>query len=543
VTSQIDATAGPSRAEVAMDYARRMFERQRVPLPPLGFQVDWSDQPSRHKLYLDAPKLPLPVPFANLPSLGVEAAAARAAGPVDALLPSLDVLASVLGCYGLIDRRTQLNWNEDSTAKLRPAAPVWARPTASGGGMYPAESYLVAGSQAPLRTGVYHYDTAHHSLDRLSSANRCEELAAATGVEAGLYLVATLKFWKNAFKYNSFSYHVVTQDVGALLASWRLVFAAAGHTVEPVLWFDEAPISAALAVDGRTEAPFVVIPLGPSQPIEAVVAPSTALPLRVWEKSDRVRDFELVERVHAAALVGSQTRPPQATSVTLTPLEPTDGDVQLPTPDEAAKDLSTSLRTRRSSFGLFSARPHLSTADLGSVLATTAQMTRAGTDVEPIPRQDPWTRLWVLPNAVEGLEKRAYAYDPAGHQLIRAGEFDYGEVQRHYALTNYNISEVAAVLVITGRLEALVAAYGARGYRMLSVEVGQLAQTSYLAATSRGLGIGAVLGIDNLAVDEFLGIEQTDERSMLFLLLGHERVGRAGYDHGLHHRPAQGDPR
>ncbi|GAA1542479.1 SagB family peptide dehydrogenase [Kribbella lupini] len=540
MTSQIDATAGPSRAEVAMDYARRMFERQRVPLPPLGFQVDWGDQPSRHKLYVDAPKLPLPVPFANLPSLAVEEAAARAAGPADDGLPSLDVLASVLGCYGLIDRRTGLNWNEDSAAKLKPAAPVWARPTASGGGMYPAESYLVAGSQAPLRTGVYHYDTAHHSLDRLSSANRCAELAGATGVDAGLYLVATLKFWKNAFKYNSFSYHVVTQDVGALLASWRLVLAAAGYVVEPVLWFDEGPVSTALAVDGRTEAPFVVVPLGPSRAAQAAAQPAAPLQLRVWEKSERVRDFELVERVHAAALVGSEPRPARSSAAPV----PIVGDaVQLPPLDPQTKDLTTSLCTRRSSFGLFSAHPKLSTADLGSVLATTAHLTRAGSDVEPAPRQDPWTRLWVLPNAVEGLEKRAYAYDPASHQLIRGGEFDYREVQRHYALTNYNLSEVAAVLVITGRLEALVEAYGARGYRMLSVEVGQLAQTSYLAATARGLGIGAVLGIDNLAADEFLGLEETDERSMLFLLLGHERAGRAGYDHGLHHRPAQGDPR
>lgn len=99
-------------------------------------------------------------------------------------MPALDVLASVLGCYGLIDRRTALNWNEDSTNKLRAAQPVWSRPTASGGGMYPAESYLVAGPSAPVRTGVYHYDTAHHSLDRLSAANRCSELAAATGVSS-----------------------------------------------------------------------------------------------------------------------------------------------------------------------------------------------------------------------------------------------------------------------------------------------------------------------------------------------------------------------
>lgn len=542
MTSQIDVAAGPGSPAVAMDYARRMFERQRVPLPPMGFTVDWDDQPSRHKLYLDTPKVPLPVPFAGLPSIGVEAAAARAIAPAGEEMPALDVLASVLGCYGLIDRRTALNWNEDSTNKLRAAQPVWSRPTASGGGMYPAESYLVAGPSAPVRTGVYHYDTAHHSLDRLSAANRCSELAAATGVSAGLYLVATLRFWKNAFKYNSFSYHVVTQDVGALLASWRLVLAAVGLAVEAVLWFDEAPVSTALAVDGRTEAPFVVIPLGPTTPAgegERLGAPN---PPRVWEKSDRVRHFELVERVHAAALVGYAPRPDTTSPVGLAPLDQTDV-IPLPAPEPSSTDLTTSLRTRRSSFGLFSVRPPLSASDLSSVLATTARIGRAGTDVAPAPRENPWTRLWVLPNAVEGLAERAYAYDPAEHQLTGAGSFDFGQVQRHYALTNYNISEVAAVLVITGRLEALVNAYGARGYRMLSIEVGQLAQTTYLAATARGLGVGAVLGIDNLAVDEFLGLEETDERSMLFILLGHERAGRAGYDHGLHHRSAEGDPR
>lgn len=529
---EADRAGGPA---VALDYARRMFERQRVPLPPLGFSVDWSDQPSRHKLYLDTPKTPLPAPFAGLPDVEVAAAVATATGSVRAEMPGLDVLSSVLGCYGIVGRRTHLNWNEDSARKLRADAPVWSRPTASGGGMYPAETYLVAGTGAPLRTGVYHYDTAHHSLDRLSGADRCPELAAATGVAAGLYLVATLAFWKNAFKYNSFSYHVVTQDVGALLASWRLVLAASGVIVEPVLWFDEGPVGAAVAVDGRTEAPFVVIPFGPAVPLAAGSRLGTTgpAPLRVWEKSHRVRDFELVDRMHAAALVGTAPRPRHRAAGTLPVVESTEA-VGLPAAGPSSAGLAGSLRTRRSSFGLFSAHPGLSVEDLGSVLAATAGIGRAGTDVAPAPRGEPWTRLWVLPNAVEGLSGRAYAYDADGHRLLAGPAFDFGEVQRHYALTNYNIREVAAVLVITGRLEALVGAYGARGYRMLSVEVGQAAQTTYLSATARGLGVGAVLGIDNLAVDQFLGVDATDERSMLFILLGHERGGLAGYDHGLY---------
>ena len=130
--------------------------------------------------------------------------------------------------------------------------------------MYPAESYLVIGHSGPLPAGVYHYDTAHHSLDRLSIGDQCDAIAAATGVRADLYAVSALRFWKNTFKYHSFGYHVVTQDVGALLASWRLVLAAHRIPAEAVLWFDESAVGAVLEVDECDEAPFIVVPLGPA---------------------------------------------------------------------------------------------------------------------------------------------------------------------------------------------------------------------------------------------------------------------------------------
>ena len=306
-------------AQIAMDYAHRMFERQYVMLPPLGFQVDWADQPSRHKLYLDTVKVPLPEPFRSLPSIRLDEAvrsARWARTPDTPGAPGLGVLATMLGCYGLAGRRTTPNWNPDSDAKIRAAQAVWARPTASGGGMYPAESYLVIGRSGPLPAGVYHYDTAHHSLDRLSVGDQCDAIAAATGVRADLYAVSTLRFWKNTFKYNSFGYHVVTQDAGALLASWRLVLAAHRIPVEPVLWFDESAVGAVLDADGCDEAPFVVVPLGPTTANS--LTPATPGPgarvgrntlHRIWEQSRRTHSFEMVSRVHAAALVGDRPRP------------------------------------------------------------------------------------------------------------------------------------------------------------------------------------------------------------------------------------------
>ncbi|GAA2070131.1 SagB family peptide dehydrogenase [Actinomadura alba] len=552
VASEAGDQRGPqSGAEIALDYARRMFERQHVPLPPLGFQVDWADQPSRHKLYQDAVKVPLPEPFRSMPSVGFDTAVRTARSPAaarDADVPGLGVLATMLGCCGLTDRRTEPNWNDDSTAKIRAEQAVWARPTASGGGMYPAESYLVVGRRGPLAAGVYHYDTAHHSLDRLAIGDRCAEIATATGVRAELYAVSTLRFWKNAFKYNSFAYHVVSQDVGALLASWRLVLAAHGAPAEPVLWFDEAAVSAVLDVDGHDEAPFVVVPLGPAtEPPAAGRDPAERIrvggPHRVWERSRRVRSFELVGRVHAAALVGDRPRPgPDAARAgaefgtrfgsfdtgTAGPALPG------PAPRPGDLDVGTALLARRTSFGLFSARPALDIEDLGWVLSSVTAAGHAGTDVAPAPRDHAWTRLWVLSNSVAGLEQRVYGYDAARGRLVAGAPVDVAGLQRFYALTNYSLPEVAAIVVVTGRLDALVAAYGARGYRMLGIEVGQAAQTAYLAATARGLGVGAVLGLDNIGLDELLGIDGTGEKSMIFMLLGHERRPRPRYDHGLY---------
>ncbi|MEY9212523.1 nitroreductase family protein [Thermobifida halotolerans] len=531
----------PDDGAVALDYARRAFERQRVPLPPPGFRVDWDDQPFRHTFYRDAPKLPLPAPFSAPVPGGVLASVERArAARNPAATPTPEELAAALACYAVTGRRASPDWNDDSTRRLHVGQAVWSRPTASGGGMYPVESYLVAGPDTVLPCGVYHHDTAHHALDRLSVQDRTAALEEASGVRAPLYLVATLRFWKNSFKYHSFAYHVVTQDTGALLGSWRTVLAAFGHTPRPVLWFDEAPVSAAVGVDGRTEAPFLVLPLGertggPSPRL--LPGPAAPLP-RVWERSRRVRSFELVEQVHLAALVGDAPRPAPEAGADCVAGPPTgDGpSVPLPPAEDAADGggLERALRTRRSGFGVLSARPALHPAELGRILRAAERIGRCPTDVAPGPDRRPWVRLRLLANAVDGLERRAYCYDGDSHRLLPGPAVDFSDLQRHYALTNYDLRQCAAVVAVCGRLEPLVGAYGARGYRMLGIEVGQAAQSAYLAAAEADLGIGAVLGLDNPALDAMLGISGTDERSMLFLLLGRRRAPRTGYDHDLY---------
>lgn len=526
----------------ARDYAGRILHRARTPLPPLGFRVDWDDQPLRHTVLRGVTRLPLAPPLAG-PGAGGPAdvpvaVAARRALADDGPPPvTLDQLGDLLACHGVLGRRLELNWNEDSARKLHLSQAVWARPTASGGGMYPMESYVVAHGDAHLPDGVLHHDSAHHSLDVLTRADRTAELAAATGVATTAYLVVSVRFWKNAFKYNSFCYHVVSQDVGCLLASWRLVLAGHGLTCHPVTWFDDAAVARVIDVDGQDEAPFLVVPLG--RPVAARPAPAPGSAVRPGavtrhdrvERSARVRRFPLVQQVHAACTRPDPGPVPDASPGLAVFPAPPPGPVVEAVPGPSGLGTRAALRARRSSFGLLSRTRPLPLAALASVLDVTRTLATA--PVDTLAATAPRTRLWVLAAHVEGLERRAYCVDTATGALHGGPAVDLDALQRLYPLSNYSLGQLSAVVAVTVNLEEYLASYGARGYRTAGIEVGHACQAMYVAGAAHDVGVGAVLGVDTTAIDALAGVRGA-ERTLLCMMLGTERRPSASYDQTLH---------
>lgn len=532
----------PDAVDLVRRYAEAVFRRAREPMEPVNYEIDWDDQPSRHKTYPAVPRVPLPPVRTDLATLR-DLLSGKNPPPATW---SLDRLSTLLRLsYGVLDRRLTVNWNQDVGKRVFFPHAVWGRGTASGGGMYPVEIYWVAGPSGPLLPGIYHYATGHHALERLVTGDVTPLVRAALGdVAAGdQFLLATIKFWKNSFKYNSFCYHVVTQDVGAMLGSWDLLGRAMGTPVRRRLSFDAAALDRLLGLDSDAESVFAVVAL-PWSAAGSGTATGRTSPLgdlpglvahRAYERSRVIRTFPQVIETHRAGMAPT-TANPDAAGIAV-PAELSHPSTPLPAPamDRLDQSVPQLIAKRASSFGRFRRPPELTAAELATTLAVAADSRHYASDVK---RDDqPLTRLWVFANHVDGLAPGTYAYRERDGVLLSvraAPEPNMSTfLQHHYFLTNYAMSQVGAVLAISGRLDAVLTAFGPRGYRILNAEVGTVAQATYCAAAALGIGCGAVLGFDNVGMNEALGIDGTDEQTLLFLLLGRQPTHVADYSYRL----------
>jgi SagB-type dehydrogenase family enzyme len=512
------------------DYVMAVLRRSREPMEPMGFQPDWGDKPWRHKVYDDVVRVPLPKGPART-------------GPVSAVLGpapavdrgfTLDTLSDLLlNSYGLLARRLALTGNEDSHVLPWFAYAATGRGTASGGGLYPVEIYWAAGPSAPVPAGLYHYASQHHAMERLLAGDVTPQVREAVGGEADQFLLLTVKFWKNAFKYNSFSYHVVTTDIGTLLGTWNLYARSSGLPLRSSLWFAEPGLNTLLGVRTERESVFAAVPLSWDGPTptsrNAPILGSPTVARTERERSRHVITFPQIERVHLETVHSARPTATAGTSAAATTGKTATFTLPPPDPERLDMDLGDALRARRSSFGGFSAVPPMTATELSGVLAVAAAGRRLPTD-----GFDPLTRLAVFVNHVEGIPSGVYDYDPDGGTLGLVESGAPGKfLQDTYFLDNYNLEQAAAVLAVVGRPEAVLDELGDRGYRVLNAEVGAAAQATYIGAVAAGVGCGAIFGFDNVAIRERLCGTDTDEWPLLLILLGHERRGVPEFDSPL----------
>ncbi|MEV0615170.1 SagB family peptide dehydrogenase [Nonomuraea sp. NPDC050404] len=518
---------------VAQEYVEAVLRRGREPMEPIGFSPDWEDRPARHKFYPGVWRLPLPEE--GTPRTGMMGDLLVADSGEQGLFDLSGLSTMLQHSYGLLARRMRPNGNDDSHLLPWHGYASWGRGTASGGGLYPVEIYLAAGSSGQIQPGIYHYSPPHHALDRLLAGDMTARIRAAAqhhapARDADQFLLLSVQFWKNSFKYSSFCYHVVTMDIGTVLGTWDLWCRSRGMRLEPAFWFDEVALNDLLGLDTIGESVFAVVPLrwetDGAGPITTGLLPG-GVGKAERERSREVVRFPQIEAVHAA-IVAEGARPPDFSRLTG---DRRAGDACLPLPTAPAElrkmRVSDALRARRSSFGCFSGSPPLDLENLGGVLSLTAT-TRL---ISELPH--PLTRLALFVNHVEGLEQGAYDYDRNTHTLTAVEHGPVGRfLQWNYFLRNYNLEQAAAVIAVLASPREVMSTLGDRAYRLVNAEVGAITQSVYVACAAAGLGCGAVLGFDNVSVRERLRSAE-GEWPLILVMLGHERAQAPDIDYRL----------
>ncbi|NKI44295.1 SagB family peptide dehydrogenase [Streptomyces physcomitrii] len=535
---------------VAHEYAKDIMWRSRVPMEPVDFVPNWADRPRKNKFYPGTETFPLPQSPAEAAQADIAAGCLPGPGQAaDGAAFTLPLLAGMLqDSYGLVDRRLGVQANTDLAGLPHATHANFSRGTASGGGLYPVSVYWAAGPSGPLTPGLYHYSPSQHAVNRLLTGEVTGEVRAALGegaegADTDQFLILGIKYWQNAFKYNNFSFHVVSMDLGTVVQTWRMWARPLGLRIAPALWFDEERLSRLLGVD-RPENPadeaeegiFAVVPLSweGSRPPGPAPSPAPVVRHRDVTASRTLLSFDTLQKVHRATAEHATERPAPGTLASAAGALPVRGEGQLalPAPELPKASVSEVLRRRRSSFGRFDARRPLTAVQLASTLAACAA-TSLGSDAEE-PGGTALTRLYAFVNHVEGLKPGAYAYDPEAHALRLVTPGSSGAfLQRNYFLSNYNLEQAGAVLVPTVRTTAVLDAVGDRGYRLVAGTVGAVSQTFYTAASALGLGAGVALGFDNISYVEELGLQDGDEAPLLIMLLGNERPRPAEFRHEI----------
>jgi SagB-type dehydrogenase family enzyme len=104
--------------------------------------------------------------------------------------------------------------------------------------------------------------------------------------------------------------------------------------------------------------------------------------------------------------------------------------------------------------------------------------------------------LYLVVNAVDGVVPGAYRYWPDTHGLERLSTGDHRRQSAYLTLEQPLGGDAAAVIYFLAPLDALLRAFGNRGYRLANLEAGIAGGRAYLAAYAQRFGASGLTFYD-----------------------------------------------
>lgn len=466
--------------------------------------LDFDNMPRPFKLYRDdLESLPLPLPREAAAGPALSALAAPPSGP---RRPTLEDLARILHYSAGIMK-----------VRRFPGLNLAFRAAACTGALYHVDLYPVTRDLEGLPAGVYHYGPQDSRLRLLRPGCHLDVLAAATAAEpavarASAVVALACTYWRNAWKYQARTYRHFGWDTGTILANMLALAAGLGISARLVMGFVDEEVNRLLGLDPLREVAFCLVALGrEEQALEPRRRPLEALDLPLVPYSAEEVDYPLMREMHAASSLAEATEVADWRRATLEPvaLPPAAQVRPLRLPARWPADPLEQVIRRRGSARRFRRQP-LGEEQLGLILERACR---------PVPADfpGPLNELWLIVNAVEGLEPGSYRLRPEGLELLKQGAFR-GQAG-HLALDQELAADASVCLFFLADLERVLRSLGNRGYRCLHTEAGLVGGRMYLAAYALGLGATGLTFYD-LEVVEFFSPRAAGRSAVFLMALG-----------------------
>lgn len=467
----------------------------------------WKNQPRPFKLYVDTKAVPLPSPAddSTIPALQALRGAEHSR-MASSVLPD-HVLASILHYSAGITRTLKLTGGE-----------MRFRAAACTGALYHNEIYVATAELGSIPAGIYQYSAQDEGLRLIRSGDHRAALVSATAAEpsaaqAPTLLIYTTTFWRNSWKYQARAYRHAFWDGGTMLANTLALAWAHQVAARLILGFADDAVNTLLDLDDEREVAIGILSLGTAAAAPpASLHPLTRLGLATVPYSPYEVPEPLIRQVHDASNLATPAevgawRASALTRVTRPlPSEPLQL-AQVPDPTETIE----AVIRRRGSARRF-ARTPISAEALSSILTSATQ----GVPADVLREGGPTTStLYLIIHAVEGVETGTYVYDADRQalQLLQRGEFrdDAGYLDLGQELA----ADSAVNCYVLADLDAALAAWGDRGYRVAQLEGGIIGGRLYLASYALGLSATGLTFFDDDVIRFFSPHAQG--KSVMFL--------------------------
>ena len=282
-----------------------------------------------------------------------------------------------------------------------------------------------------------------------------------------------------------------------MLANAMAAAAALGLMPRLLTGFVDATVHRLLGIDGAREVALALLCVGPETPPAAAVPPPAPIAHATLPLSRHEVEEPLVAQAHAASALATPEDVVRWRTGHAPPPPPGGARlVALPRPDSRDGRVLGETIQRRGSTRRFAQAP----IGLGELGATLWAASRPVSGDLPTGLVD----IYMSAHAVEGLAPGTYLYRRDAHALDPLDSGDFRHQAAFLCLEQPLGGDAAVTLFFLSPLDAVLAAFGERGYRLVNLEAGLAGGRAYLAAYALGFGASGLTFYDAEVVRFFL---------------------------------------